>query len=50
MALLKPGTVAYLAAHVEWLTEKGVFKGQPSARTVFLHLCCHPGTQVPGPD
>lgn len=48
--LSRPNTVAYLVAHVEWLTKEGVFKDQQAARTVFLHLCCHPNAQVPHPD
>jgi hypothetical protein len=41
-ALAKPGTVAYLVANAERLTKNGAFTGQQAARTVFLHLCCHP--------
>lgn len=49
-ALPRPGTVAYLVANVERLTGTGAFAGQPAARTVLLHLCCHPGGNVPHPD
>jgi hypothetical protein len=49
-ALAKPQTVAYLLAHAEWLTGKGVFKGRQTARTVFFHLCSHPGPNLPGED
>ena len=48
--LPKPNTIAYLAEHVEWLTKRGVFKGQQAARTVFQYWCCHPDAQVPHPD
>ena len=49
-ALLKPTAVAYLAAHVERLTKSGAFTRKQAARTVFLHLCCHPGANAPRPD
>jgi hypothetical protein len=49
-ALPKPAVIAYLAKHAEWLTGKGVFKGKPTARTVFVHLCFHPGANLPGED
>ena len=45
--LLKPETIAYLLKHAERLTEQGVFKDHPSARTVFLHWCCHPDASLP---
>ena len=49
-ALDKPGTVAYLVANTERLTRQGAFTGQPAARTVFLHLCFHPGGTLPPYD
>lgn len=49
-ALPRANTVAYLAAHAEDLSAKGVFKSKQTARTVFLHLCLHPGANLPGAD
>jgi hypothetical protein len=49
-ALPRSPAVAYLVANVERLTGTGAFAGRPAARTVFLHLCCHPGGNVPHPD
>ena len=42
-ALAHASVVAYLVANAERLTRQGAFTKQPAARTVFLHLCCHPG-------
>jgi hypothetical protein len=49
-ALPRPTVVAYLAAHAEALSARGVFKGKQTARTVFLHLCLHPGASFPAAD
>jgi DNA-binding MarR family transcriptional regulator len=49
-ALAKSSAVAYLLGHAEWLTRKGIFHKRPTARTVFVHLCSHPASTLPGPN
>ena len=44
------GAVALPPRHAEQLTAKGVFKGCPAARTVFLHFCHHPGENLPSEE